>query len=259
MAEVRPPRAMPLMKWWRLPVALALFWAIWFAWPPAPWQLPPGAMRAESATALAGMAPGTTVILDGRLWPLHDDVARPLHDGAFIYQRWLRYKSDQGGWTTLLFEARQPAFRLQLADGSTVRFVAGHYREDESGFRHDGLQAVLPTTSTARLRLAPALAPWRDSEARRPLAAERHAAGFRPGDAVVVYAEQGATAADAVLRAAEIAPGPFAAHAEALAGEHRRWFLLSLFLRAFLSLIPLAVLAGLWQRPLPATPPAVTD
>lgn len=247
------------MKWWRVPVALSLFWAIWFAWPAAPWTLPPAAVRAESAAALAGIAPGTTVILDGRLWPLHDDVARPLHDGAFIYQRWLRYKGDQGGWTTLLFEARQPAFRLLLADGSTVRFVAGHYREDASGFRHDGLPPLLPGTTTARLRLAPALAPWRDSEVQGPLAAERHAAGFRAGDAVVVYAEQGAAAGDAVLRAMEIAAGPFAAHAEALAGEHRRWFLLSLFLRAFLSLIPLAVLAGLWQRPPPAPPPHAPD
>ena len=249
------------MKWWRLPAALALFWAIWFAWPAPPWQLPATGVRVDSAAALAGMAPGTTVMLDGRLWPLNDDIAQPLHDGAFIYQRWLRYKGDQGGWTTLLFEARQPAFRLLLADGSTVRFVAGHYREDASGFRHDGLPPLLPGTTTARLRLAPALAPWRDSEVQGPLAAERHAAGFRAGDAVVVYAAPGAAAGEAVLRATEIFPGPFAVHADALAREHRRWFLLSLFLRGFLSLIPLAVVAGLWQRPPLATPhpPASPD
>ncbi|MDP2228747.1 MAG: hypothetical protein Q8J78_14855 [Moraxellaceae bacterium] len=241
------------MKWLRLPVGLGLLWAIWFGWPAQPWQLPEGAVRIASSGALKQLSPGTIAVLDGRVWPLPEATADagglprkaplPQHDGAFIYERWLRYKTEQGGWTTHLFDARQPAFRLVMADGSTADFSAGAYRENATGRRHNGLAQLLPAEGNARLRLAPALAAWSPGEKPERLAAERHSRGFRPGDMAVVY-----TVAGPVLRATEMASGPFEAHATTLTREGRNWWWLSIFLRLFFSLFALGILAGLWKN-----------
>ncbi len=249
------------MRWLRVPVALGLLWAIWFLMPVRDWKIPDDVHVIRAASELATLPEGSKLLLEGRLWP--DGTVTRLHDGAFLYERRVHYKARDNSHQTSIFEAEKPASRLRFADGSELRLPGSSYRrlarKEERSSQHalhdmpwpEALTApitpatqdyLIPAQGDWTLRLASELAERRPDE-KWPDSVS--AKGIRAGDEVMVHARQeGAT-----VRVLTVGRGPLAVHALNTAREKRTMFWLGIFLRSFLSLIPLGILSGLWKRP----------
>lgn len=252
------------MIWLRLPIALGLLWAIWFLLPVKTWKIGDDVHVIRSGSELAGVPAGSQLLLEGRLWP-QGSVPR-LYDGAFLYERRVHHKSWNSAVQHDIFEAQKPASHLRFADGSVLSLPAGHYRPVRRHEKrrsphpvHDlNLPAVSPLTpATQRTVLAPAESDWQ-LQLAGALAGRRadedwpdkvSAKGFRAGDAVMVSAVLTTSGDGLRLKATRMDRGPLAVHMADMTRADRRTFWLAIFLRSFLSLIPLGILSGLWKKP----------
>lgn len=266
-AHALPRRGKTLMIWLRLPLALGLLWAIWFLLPVQAWKMADDVHVIRSGSELVGLPAGSQLLLEGRLWP--QDAVLRLHDGAFLYERRVHHKSWNSAVQHDIFEAQKPASRLRFADGSALSLPAGHYRpvlrHEKRRSPHPVHDLSLPagrplTPATQPTVLAPAESEWQLRLAES-LAGRRagedwpdkvSAKGLRAGDAVMVYAVLAHAGDEPRVRATYMDRGPLAVHAADMTREDRRTFWLAIFLRGFLSLIPLGILSGLWKKP--ATP-----
>lgn len=248
------------MRWLRLPVALGLLWAIWFLLPVRDWKIPDDVHVIRAASELTNLPEGSKLLLEGKLWP--DGAVTRLHDGAFLYERRVHYKALDNSRQTSIFEAEKPSSRLRFADGSELRLPGSAYqrlaRKEERSSQHaihdlpwpEALTApitpstqdyLLPAKGDWMLRLAGELAERRPDESWSDSVSAK---GVRAGDDVMVHARQeGAT-----VRILSVDRGPLAVHAADMARENRTTFWLGIFLRGFLSLVPLGILSGLWKQ-----------
>lgn len=268
-AHALPSRSKTQMIWLRLPLALGLLWAIWFLLPVQTWKIGDNVHVIRSTSELGVLPTGSKLLLEGRLWP--QGTVQHLHDGAFLYERTVHHKSWNSAVQHDIFEAQKPASRLRFADGSTLPLPAGHYRPIRRHEKrrsphpvHDlNLPAVSPLTpATQQTVLALAESDWQLRFAGS-LAARRagedwpnkvSAKGFRAGDAVMVYAVLTTSGDGQLVKVTRMDRGPLAVHVADMTREDRRTFWLAIFLRGFLSLIPLGILSGLWKKPVMPNP-----
>lgn len=252
------------MRWLRLPIGLGLLWVIWFVIPVQSWKVPDNVYVIRATSELASLPEGSKLLLEGTLWP--EGAVTRLHDGAFLYERHVHYKAHDNSRQTHIFEAEKPDSRLRFADGSELHLPGGMYRRVSRKEEHSSPHAIhdlpwpdaltAPITPSTQDYLLPAQDDWTlrlASQLAKKRAGENwpdtvSAKGIRAGDDVTVHARLEGTSRHLHILAVD--RGPLAVHAADMSRENRTVFWLGILLRAFLSLIPLGILSGLWKQPI---------
>ncbi len=236
------------MKWLRLPIALSLFLMIWWVFPVQSWRIEKDRLYLQSAKNLTALSNGQKVLLEARIYPNQKDIH--YYDGAFIYEREVQHKANGTATETDIFAAERPSVKLIFQDSSSLVLPQVHYvlrtphLNNKTSSSTLSNAEYLPKLRVAKqnykLRLANPLA---EREHGENIKSSLKAKGFRTGDSVLLYAcvQQGQIEAEIMDR------GGLKQHQQDMTKQERVSFWLGLFLRGFLSLLPLGILQGLWR------------